>query len=424
MKSWNSYLERKHAEIALLCSYLSEPPRSVGETFVDQIVKVKSQLAAALKAEHALNNTLATETSWSRVGKRCGPFDLSFGYQRADLQIKGPSIYGSLDRRTTAATYTSCGMSGMMALFLALGRVNVFTTFLIARPSYSETVQAIGANPDAFQLCSWAQERSDQERNGMHIGLIDFCTPEETGEKNLPSCDALIVDTTCLAPRSARLRGLVTRSLGAGVPVILVRSHMKLDCLGLEYGRLGSVVFFSSLRAPPALRRWFDDLRREFQEMVRLTGAAAVPAHLPPFAGDARWEDLTRQRIAGTLRNTRFLRRVLAEQGIVTSSYRHGLYLLLGSGSPDLDEVTSQAECLAQHIRHNAQPVCHAGSFGFDFTCVNAFTDGDGRHFVRVSPSDLPTPLMSTIATAIVEAKDHQVLGRQVCAASATPIQC
>jgi hypothetical protein len=408
---WNSYLERKRAEIALLCSYLSEPPRSVVEASVEQIVKVKFQLAAALKAEHALDNTLATETSWARVGKRCGPFALSFGYQRADLQIKGPSIYGSLDERTTAATYTSCGMSGMTALFFC------------PRPP-ERTVQAIGANPDAFQLCSWAQERSDQERNGMQIGLIDFCTPEETGEKNLPSCDALIVDTTCLAPRSARLRRLVTRSLGAGVPVILVRSHMKLDCLGLEYGRLGSVVFFSSLRAPPALRRWFDDLRREFQEMVRLTGAAAVPAHLPPFAGDARWEDLTRQRIAGTLRNTRFLRRVLAEQGIVTSSYRHGLYLLLGSGSPDLDEVTSQAECLAQHIRHNAQPVCHAGSFGFDFTCINAFTDGDGRHFVRVSPSDLPTPLMSTIATAIVEEKDHQVLGRQGCAASATPIQC
>jgi hypothetical protein len=193
----------------------------------------------------------------------------------------------------------------------------------------------------------------------------------------------------------------------------MVRSHMKLDCLGLEYGRLGSVVFIGSSRAAPSVRRWFKDLHREFQEMVRLTGAAAVPAHLPPFAGDARCEKLTRRRIASMLRNTRFLKRVFTERGIVASPYQHGLYLLLGGGSSDLDQVQSQAERLAASVKRHRVPIRHAGSFGFDFTCVNAFTDGDGRHFVRVCPSDLPAPMMKTIAIAIVEAWNRLLLGQE-----------
>jgi hypothetical protein len=286
---------------------------------------------------------------------------------------------------------------------------------LIARPAYSETVQAIAAEQHAFRLATFDAEPSEfPKRDGrLCVGLIDFCTAGETGEKNFArSCDVLIVDTTCLAARSARLRRLVTCSLDAGIPVILVRSHLKLDCLGLEYGRLGSVVFISSSRAVCTVRQQFKALDQLFQEMVRLTGGAAVPAHLPPFAGDARCEQLIRQRIASTMRNTRFLGFVLSKHGIVASTYRHGLYLLLGGGSPDLDKIQCQAESLAAAVKRYNVPVRQAGSFGFDFTCVNAFTDGDGRHFVRVGLSDLPAPLMTTIATAIVEAHNRQLLGQ------------
>jgi hypothetical protein len=75
METFEAYLKRKHQEVVLLNGCLSEPlsleiPRSV-----TAVVEQKFQLAAALKAQHALDDWNFTETNWAHGG-RChsGPF--------------------------------------------------------------------------------------------------------------------------------------------------------------------------------------------------------------------------------------------------------------------------------------------------------------------------------------------------------------
>ena len=55
----------------------------------------------------------------------------------------------------------------------------------------------------------------------------------------------IVFDTTCLSSYSGRVRRVVTWARRAKTPVILVRSHTKLNSLGIEYGRLGSAMFLS-----------------------------------------------------------------------------------------------------------------------------------------------------------------------------------
>jgi hypothetical protein len=57
------------------------------------MIKQKFQLSAALNAEHALAAWAATETCWDNAAPlRVGPFEISYGYQRADLwcAVQGP----------------------------------------------------------------------------------------------------------------------------------------------------------------------------------------------------------------------------------------------------------------------------------------------------------------------------------------------
>ena len=91
------YLERKRQELLLMNGCLAaplhlRPPRSVAEA-----IEQKFQLAAALKAGHALHDWALTETGWAGARDAGpGPFAFSYGYQRADLRIRGPTFTRSI----------------------------------------------------------------------------------------------------------------------------------------------------------------------------------------------------------------------------------------------------------------------------------------------------------------------------------------
>ena len=69
------------------------------------------------------------------------------------------------------------------------------------------------------------------------------------------------------------------------VPVVMVRSHNKLDSRGVKYGRLGSALFVDSTApidvAKPRLLTRLLEMRRS----LRLFGGAALPAHFLPYVG-------------------------------------------------------------------------------------------------------------------------------------------
>src|SRR4029079_1879547 len=96
----------------------------------------------------------------------------------------------------------------------------------------------------------------------------------------------------------------------AGVPLVLVRNHAKLDSLGIEYGRLGSVVLAWDGAGPA--HETMKALLRAIAESIRLYGTAALPSHFPPFTGTAEYRRLSIARTAALIRATRRLARTLA----------------------------------------------------------------------------------------------------------------
>lgn len=431
METLETYLGRKCEEITLLNACLASPLALRRPTSVVEVIEQKFRIAAALKAEHELHDWALTETAWAHPGRlRSGPFEFSYDYQRADLEVRGPSFYQFDNSAANATIYTSSGMAAISALLLASARIMPEADILVLPGSYGETLELIETHARHLRLIrlDGAAGKIACRAKRRRILLLDSCMPAAAFAAALhgganPQIDFVIFDTTCFSSGSGRIRRVLNWARRWSIPVVLVRSHTKLDSLGLEYGRLGSAVFVACERSV-AKQDMLDDLARDMRTAVRLFGGAALPAHFPPYIGTHAYRLLTDRRVAAILRNSRRTARYFAS-ALATSSaelhFAHGLYVTLApKRTPDEEQTRKIAADLCDDLGKAGLPLRHAGSFGFDFAAAEWFRDSTrDRYLVRIAVPDLPTPLWDRIAQAVVEwwsAHEEPVaLGRRPC---------
>ena len=307
-------------------------------------------------------------------------------------------------------SYTCSGMSAMAALLSALSKVHGKVELLIPPDCYTETRELLErfGSIRVFVSESWRHLRP--AHGVVRVVLIDssvrsgFLPLRDTLARK---ADLLLFDTTCLWQSSAGIRCVFAWALQSGLPLALVRSHAKLDSLGIEYGRLGSVVIAAPLKDVHSGRsRWIKKLSEQTHESVRLLAVAPVLAHFPPFAGTEEFERCSIARTAAIIRNNRRMVRRLSfafeDLGRITL-YRHGLYFTL-SPQDDMraDDVSHLAATLCAELSRRGLPVRHSGSFGFDFTAIDCFREPmSGSNVIRVAASDIPVAVVDEIVAAI-----------------------
>jgi hypothetical protein len=77
METLEDYLLRKNEECKLLNGLLENPFKLRQPRSVDEVIEQKFHLAAALKAEHDLQDWALTETAWTHSGRpRSSAFEL------------------------------------------------------------------------------------------------------------------------------------------------------------------------------------------------------------------------------------------------------------------------------------------------------------------------------------------------------------
>jgi len=312
MEALESYLDRKYRELKLLNAALSKPSRLSRPRSPIEAISCKFHLAAALKAEHALHDWALTETAWTSSARpQSGPFVFDYDYQRADLAVSGPSFYDFAGADSCRTIYTSSGMAAISALLLACVRVLGVAELVLWPGSYGETVEFIDRHARNLRRLTPDHPRLDAlpDSGQRRILLLDSSTPLDTFTATLrqrdPGLDLIIFDTTCFSAGSGRIGRVLSWARRWKMPVVLVRSHTKLDSLGLEYGRIGSAVFVADCFIGEPGSRMLQGLFAEMRDAVRLLGGAALPAHFPPYAGSEAYRWLTNRRIAAMLWNVR-----------------------------------------------------------------------------------------------------------------------
>jgi len=407
------YLDRKNEEIALIARALggSRCPRI---RTLEAAIEEKFRLGAALRARHALRTCDNTETNWKPGSVlRSGPFTFSYRYQRADLAVTGPFPYGLPERFGAASVcepiYTCSGMAAISVVLLGIAGTagTEQPTFLHLAGCYKETLEL--AATIGFRNVRLGGTEGWSAPLGHRAILWLDCVPFGESGTELHECaraaDLVICDTTAIPAQSGRIRRFLQWAREARSPVVLVRSHTKLDTLGIEYGRLGSVVFLTFAEVPLAkLARW-RNLARGTPNIVRLLGSAALPGHFCPYADGPTYWRLSSRRSAAMLHNGRLVARTLARQlgQSAVRQYRHGAFAALVPPRPwGESEAVAEAGELAETLTDGGFPVRHAGSFGFDFVAVEGFFDtAVERYLLRVAAADLPTTVSARIADGI-----------------------
>ncbi len=420
-----AYLARKHREIELIAGCFAAPVATSVPGSAAHAIDEKFRLAGALRAERSLSSWAITETARPEIQRwRVGAYEFSFGYQRADLEVRGPSIYDVPGRRSELrqyTLYTGSGMGAVAVVFTALLRLCQHVHVHASRGFYGETRELLesfgervalaftaarSGSPKRVASVAISPRKSPSPEEATRVLLIDSCVSagfENYRDVHADHFDLVVFDTTCFWQTSARIRRVVAWASQAHLPLALVRSHAKLDALGIEYGRLGSVV----LLWQPANARaaWMRELRRAVDASVRLYGAAAIPAHFPPFTGTEAYERASRARIAAIVRCTRRLARhlSLALGRDAVRRFQHGLYLALIPGRDmQIDDVKHAADDLCSTLARQGLLAKHAGSFGFDFIAVEWFYDTIARrNVIRVTGADLPFARVDRVADGI-----------------------
>jgi hypothetical protein len=413
METERAYFERKCQELRLIADCLdpSHSTNSTPQTF-DALVEAKFRLAAELKATCALTAWASTETSWYRgASLSSGPFSFEYRYQRADLAVSGPLPYPALDRvpaiEPRQLTYTCSGMAAVSAVLLALASCG--SAGMVFLPGcYKETLEFASSAPGLRILGPAHAMRRRRGGPDSYVLWLDWPPgnrilgdPEACGGR----IDLIVFDTTCFAAQSRRLVRFLNWARRARSPVILVRSHTKLDTLGIEYGRLGSALLLSFPEVPAAKLARFREIGQRLRDLVRLLGTTAVPAHFCPFTGSPACHALAARRSAAMLRNSRAMERQLTCRlgASAVRPYPHGMFtgLMLPQARSEAG-VVAEAEGLAAAVRARGLPLRHAGSFGFDFPATEAFFDtGLDRWVLRLSAADLPHRLRQRMVDAI-----------------------
>lgn len=429
MERIDAYLVRKGREIAVLRDGLETAPVLPAPASIEAVIDTKFRLAALLRAQHARLNWAATETHWHGDDLSCAPYAVRYRYQRFDETITGPPIYEAVSRRAGQAfvwtTYASCGMAAITAVILSLSRAVDAANIHMGTGAYFETAHLIRAYCPNLRLLSdgAAIEPAAPIPGGANVVILDSFAPspplDVVAAMPRGPIDLAIFDTTCLAASSGRIGQVMAWADRAGVPLVLVRSHVKLDMLGTEYGRLGSAVFL----LPLGVRRrgaieMFQRVALGTHDAIRLTGAAALPIALPPFLGHPAHRVVARRRHAHMLANMRRLVRGLREAGLREDAlevFAHGLFCTIAPpGAANRDDTRRQVEALVVRLGEDGVPARRAGSFGFDFIALDEYSDvWRKREAIRVSIADLPGHSIDALVRCLARWAREQGLVRQ-----------
>src|SRR4030095_393830 len=147
METLEDYLLRKNEELKLLNGLLDNQVKLWQPRSVDEVIEQKFHLAAALKAEHDWHDWALTETAWTHSRRpRSGAFEFRYDYQRADLEVRGPSFYAFEELADAETIYTASGMAAISALLMALRPTFSEADFITLPNAYGETTELIDSH--------------------------------------------------------------------------------------------------------------------------------------------------------------------------------------------------------------------------------------------------------------------------------------
>ncbi|MBI3535043.1 MAG: hypothetical protein HY072_06110 [Deltaproteobacteria bacterium] len=295
------YWERKNLELDWLRSIGAQIPQRSPHDYFDLIdFKRKARVSLLLKNYSSLSQM--TESCWELS---CNPA-FNFTYQRFDLRPSSHEFnaYGN-KQEVYPMFFTSSGMSAICSFFIALSQIFEGMFNLQGMPGrYFETTRLLAklkiniSDNNNHKIFQDKTVFKPESKYFLYLDTIAKHCPFDQIQDSMLECNyAVIIDTTCESRQSEKLWNFINRCINKSIPCVLIRSHLKLDSLGLEFARLGSIAFV----LPHLLSTERADLIRQciktLPGVIAETGATFLPSALFPGWRSASFDPLNELRI-------------------------------------------------------------------------------------------------------------------------------
>jgi hypothetical protein len=332
----------------------------------------------------------------------------TYDYDRAEVRFEEtsslarPYVWVPASELHLDTWYTRNGMSALVAWLLAVARLAkeheqrhvIFTNHL-----YHETDMLfdmarlngldVRRHASVEELLVSAARESDPA-----VVFLDSSRPDGGSEalRRVLRCSdperigCVVWDNTCVPVADHPFDAQFTPS-DLGPSLVVIRSHVKLDQLGLEFSSLGSVALLVSRGAPRASHRWRDAMQSFIPDAITVSGACASPTTLRLFAA------LGVPNLELTARSNACLHRanvlggaILADRLSPTGRYRveqsdHRCFVEIHLDElaapmsiggpptwPPWDDLDQELTAIEQRAALRSIPIWKSASFGFHYT--------------------------------------------------------
>ena len=387
-ESLGEYWARKHEELALLAEAAGVPPPRV-ETGA-ALWQEKQRLRVELQAR-ALRESPSLAESNLHGGPR-GRF--SYSYQRFDLRLRTRRFFQdvyALDARGGLSVGV-WGGSGMGTITAALRALDAWVPsprrLLYPRDAYFETRNVL---PRLEQLLP------NDDDDELRLGDFFYLDSVTTGDRfpllergPIHALQMLIFDTTCYDAGSPLIARVVDKCLAHRVPLLLLRSHLKLDVLATEYARLGSAVLWLPPRPSRVHIKLARALRRQMIEELSLAGAMPHPSAFWPLATDPRARALNQRRNQRMAEAQARAAQLLGARlpSLELTRPHHGCFFTVLPRPSTEQAVHAQMRALVAELSAAGVEARVAPSFGYDLTGVTVLNLAGGAR-LRIAVPDL-----------------------------------
>ena len=405
-KTWEKIKEREVEFLRKFNFKIKLPPYTVPDL-------TQRKLQAMRRSDFSLRGIIS-ESGFAKLQDSFNYNDMkfAFAYQRINLNMTDSltdhpyrGVKLNAKKHDAYFMFTSSGQSALSCSFMAAVDVYKTSQVFLKSNSYYESIEFF--KKYKFHIRDVDRIYSSTKSD---ILLIDSSASLVSSTIREKKWKLVVIDTTCWSLSDKTISKYVKHFLHRKIDILLARSHIKIDCLGTERNRLGSLFIISSKNNRHEIVRTFRD---SLNHHANYWSARADLNQVYPFFKDAKFQNLNDAWIG---RVKASCRRVYAKvtgqvrnlNRIKILEFPHGLFFWITFDHLNLNEVNSKTEDLLKRLVCKKIPAARLASYPWDFVSLTTFEKvslykESKLSVLRISVPDLPIELERSLAKVIIE---------------------
>ena len=302
-------------------------------------------------------------------------FDFKYEYQRYDSMLsykEYDKLFYNIHNLHTKTIFTNCGMSAIYSLLLSFKMFGNYN-FIKEKDIYFETNKLL----KLLKL-----------NKGKRIYYYDTISDNYDFDINKRN-KIIIIDTTCYHPHD--FANCINKLINNSNVVILVRSHIKLDMLGLEYSFLGSVSYIIPDKISLKRFKYIKKLIKNNLEIAGNIGVLAQEKNIFTLLNDAKLIRLNKERIRRINHNNVVF---YTENKNIDKLklHKHKLFTTLIVEEKNTIRLIN---FIKEKAISSKGLFFYSPSFGFDYIAVDTYYDMMTKNnTIRISIGDVPVQVI------------------------------